>query len=179
MNFRVSFILLVLVVVIGGYVFLFQPQSQPEGTPPAPWFYEIDYNDITNISITYQGERQDFAITDGGWIFEDTGEPVDIERWGGIPFLLGGPRTSRALVAEQVDNPADFGLDPPESTITMTMESERQISLLLGIKSPDGNSHYAQMVGFPSLFLVTSSWGDVLNRLVTEPPVVAAVPEAT
>jgi len=178
MNFRVSFILLVLVAVVGGYVLIFELQRQPERPPAAPWFYDISTEDITNISVTFEGQRQAFAITDQGWVFEDTGEPVDVDRWGGITLLLSGPRTTR-VVEEQFDNPAQYGLDPPQSYITVRLKGGRQIDILLGDKTPDGIKHYAQVVGYDPLFLIHSSWGDVLNRLVTEPPVIIPTPEPT
>ena len=58
MNFRVSFILLVLVAVVGGYVLIFELQRQPEKSPREPWFYDIGYDDIVNISVTYGGQRR-------------------------------------------------------------------------------------------------------------------------
>jgi hypothetical protein len=40
----------------------------------------------------------------------------------------------------------------------------------LADKTTDGTNHYGQITGFPDLFLITAGWGDVLTRLVTEPP---------
>ena len=178
MNFRISFILLVLVAVVGGYVLIFELQRQPEKSPNAPWFYDIGYDDIVNISVTYGGQRQAFVKKEQTWVFEDTEEPVNMDRWGGIPLLLSGPRSLR-VVDEQIDNPSEYGLDPPESYITVGLKDGRQLSVLLGNTTPDGNSHYAQVVGSAPLFLIHSSWGDIINRLVTEPPVVIPTPEPT
>lgn len=176
MNFRVSFILLVLAAVVGGYVLLFELRRLPETPPEAPWFYDIGFDEITNVSVAYKGQQQSFARKEVGWVFEDTGEPVNMDRWGGITLLLSGPRVAR-VVEEQFDNPAEYGLEPPESYITVTIKGGRQISFLLGSKTPDANANYAQVVGYPSLFLITSAWGDVINRLVTEPPVVTPIPQ--
>lgn len=178
MNFRVSFILLVLVAVVGGYVLIFELQRVPERASEAPWFYDIGYEDIANISVTYGGQRQAFVLKEQGWVFEDTEEPLNMERWSGIPFLLSGPRSMR-VVKERIENPAEYGLDPPQTYITLGLKDGRQISILLGNTTPDGTSHYAQAVGSAPLFLVHSSWGDIINRLVTEPPRLIPTPEPT
>ena len=170
MNFRISFILMVLVAVVGGYVLIFELQRQSEESPwTGPWFYDVGFEDITSISVTYREQRQAFVRKEQGWIFEDTGEPVNLERWGGIPLLLSGPRSTR-LLAEQIDNPAEYGLDPPQSHITVGIKGGRQISILLGNKTPDGASYYGQVADSAPLFLILGSWGDIINRLVTEPP---------
>lgn len=178
MNFRISFILLVLVAVVGGYVLIFELQRVPEKSPEAPWFYDIGFEDITSISVTYGGQRQAFVLKEQGWVFEDTEKPVNMDRWGGIVLLLSGPRSMR-VVEEQIENPAEYGLDPPQTYITIGLKDGRQVSVLLGNKTPDGTSHYAQAAGSAPLFLVHSSWGDVINGLVTEPPVLIPTPEAT
>ena len=177
MNFRVSFILLVLVAVVGGYVLIFELQRRPGTEPDPPFFYDVEMDDITNVTVTYKGQREAFVKIENQWFFEDTGGPVDMQRWGGIPLLLTGPQAASVL-KEQVNNPAEYGLDPPETSITVTLEGGRQASVLLGNMTPDGISHYSQVVGYSPLYLVTSTWGGVINRLVTEPPVIFAPPEA-
>ncbi len=180
MNFRVSFILLVLLAVVGGYVLFFELQREPKVEPQPPFFYNVQEQDITGVSVTYQGQRLAFAQKDNQWVFEDSGAPVDPNRWSGIPLLLSGPRAASVLLP-QLSNAAEYGLDPPETTIAITISGGQEIDVLLGFKTPDGLSNYAQVVGFQSLLLVSASWGDVMNRLVTEPPVVtpAATPGPT
>ena len=176
MSFRVSFILLVLVAVVGGYVFLFQLQNQGEVSLQNPWFYDVGFGDITAISVTYLGDTQDFSKTQEGWVFQETGEPVDNQRWGGIVLLLTGPRSSRVL-QERIDNPQEYGLDPAITRISVTVLESREILMTIGDKTPDGSSSYAMVEGSANLFTVPSDWADVLNRLVIEPPVLPPTPE--
>ncbi|MBI4338742.1 MAG: hypothetical protein HY680_02170 [Chloroflexi bacterium] len=175
MSFRVSFILLVLLAVVGGYVVFYELQQKPKSEPNPPWFYDVAFDEITAIQVEYQGQRQSFASTPDGWGFSDTGQPVDYDRWGGVQLLLTGPRSAR-LAAEHIDNPRDYGLNPALTTIVVTLKSGQQITTLLGEKTPDGSNHYAQVLGQDSLFLITSAWGDVINRLVTEPPILPPTP---
>lgn len=176
MSFRISFILLVLVAVVGGYVLIFELQRQPTKVPEPPFFYDVQPEAIARVSVTYQGQEQVFLKKDGVWLFEGSGDPVNMERWSGITLLLSGPRAARVLLPE-FGNPAEYGLDPPETNISLTLEGGQPISVLVGYKTPDELSSYAQVVGFPQLLLVSSSWSEVINRLVTEPPVVTPTPE--
>ncbi len=95
---------------------------------------------------------------------------MDLDRWGGIPLLVTGPRSSRVL-EERIDDPAAYGLESPQTVVEVSLEDGRQIAVHLGDVTPDGNGNYAQLVGFPTLFIVNVSWGEVLNRLVLEPPI--------
>ncbi|MCL0044286.1 DUF4340 domain-containing protein [Dehalococcoidia bacterium] len=175
MNYRISFILLVMLAVVGGYVFIFELQQEPEKDPLPPWIYDIEFTDIIGVNVTYQGKSQSFIRVDYEWNFKDTGDPVDLDRWSGIPLLLSGPRIDRVLTEQSV-NLVEFGLAPPESDISVTIEGGRKLSMSLGHKTPDGASHYALMPGSPTMFLINSSWGDVINRLVIEPPILISTP---
>ena len=177
MNFRVSFILLVLVAVIAGYVLIFELQRRPDTELDPPFFYDVGVDDITNVYVTHHGQREAFAKIDDQWLFEDAREPVDMERWSGIPLLLTGPMAERVLM-DQTDNLAEYGLDPPVTDITLTLDGGRQITVLLGHLTPDGLSNYAQVQGYSPIYLLTSTWGEVMIRLVTEPPLIVDPPEA-
>ena len=176
MSFRVSFILVVLVAVVGGYVFLFQLQNQGEVSEQNPWFYDVGFGDIIDIKVTYLDDTQDFTKTPTGWVFRETGEPVDNQRWGGIVLLLTGPRSSRVL-EEHVENPEEYGLVPARTRISVTVLGGVEILMSIGDKTPDGSSSYAMADGSTTLFTVPSDWADILNRLVTEPPVISPTPQ--
>lgn len=169
MNYRVSFILVVLVAIVGGYVVLFQLQNTGEVEPQNPWVYDITFGDITGIQVTHRGDTQTFVRAESGWVFADSLEPVDNDRWGGVPLLLTGPRSSRVL-EEVVQDPASFGLDPPLTHIVITLRSESKIDLYIGDKTPDAGGSYVMVGGSETLFTAPSDWTDVLTRLVIEPP---------
>lgn len=170
MNFRISFILIILVAVVGGYVLIFELNRRPDKEPEPPYFYDVEITDIGGITISLKDTQQSFIKAGNKWVFEDSGSPVDPARWSGIPLLLTGPRAARVL-KNTLEDPQEYGLDPPETHITVTLEDGRAINVILGYKTPDGLSHYAQVVGFAQLYLVSSTWGDVINRIATEPPV--------
>lgn len=171
--------LVVLAAVLGGYVLFFELQKGPTREPDAPWFYNINERDISQISITHLGENQTFTKQDGSWYFDNgsgsLSQIVNIDRWGGIPLLVTGPRSSR-LLQEHVSDPAQFGLSEPVSHISILLRDGRQVDVLLGDLTADGSDNYASLEGTTSVFLVDVTWGEVLNRLVTEPPVLPEAP---
>ena len=170
MNLRTTFLLVVFLAVVAGYFFFFQARRSGTTEPEPPWFYTATMEDIQRITITTPGQSRAFRQERDGWAFEEpAGLPVDPARWGGITLLLSGPQ-SRRLLASSVEDPAKFGLTSPQGVVSVELRGERQVRILLGQRTPDGSAHYAQQEGDPRLFLVDASWGEVLTRLVTEPP---------
>ena len=174
MNFRITFVLAVLAVVVGGYVVFFELQKTTERATQPLWFYNVHDDDIQRISITHEGETQAFIKGTGEqfqWFFDDgTDTEVDLNRWGGIPLLVTGPR-SRRVLEERIDDLIAYGLEPPQTVVAVSLYDGRELSVRIGDSTPDNSGSYAQLAGFPTLFLIDASWGEVLSRLVTEPPV--------
>jgi hypothetical protein len=176
MNVRLSIILVVVLILVGGYVFLYEVRKVPQPKEEPPWFYDVNMMDIVRISITHEGKTVAFVREGEDWYFDDPQRsPVNLDRWSGIVLLLSGPRSNR-LLAETIDDPTKYGLDPPRSIIQVSLEDGREFEIHLGDKTPDGVNQYASMVGNPGLFLITGAWGDVLVRLVTEPPYITPTP---
>ncbi|MBI2855487.1 MAG: DUF4340 domain-containing protein [Chloroflexi bacterium] len=171
MNIRTSVLLVIALALVSGYVFFAQREGTVEPTDEPPWFYNVELNDMRQITITHLGEEAVFALgTDGRWHLGDPdGLPVGGERWGGIESLLSGPKTRRMLDPQPAEL-EPYGLDSPPTRIEVDLKDGRTIPLLLGLLAPNEGNHYAQIEGFPQVFLVYSGWGDVLTRLISEPP---------
>ena len=66
MSFKVT-IALIVVAVISGVVFYFNPFVQDEEKKlPKPWFYQVNVDDMTSIGITFQGDSILFVKTSAG-----------------------------------------------------------------------------------------------------------------
>jgi len=141
-----------------------------EKTKQPPWVYTMDDDALVSIDVTYKGETMAFRRDDKfQWHFDKPdGEPVNLERWGGIPLLLSGPRSQRVL-AQEVKDLAPYGLVSPQMTIKLGFGGE-PLSILVGDSTPDGKGYYMQVRGYPAVYTVDYTWGDVIARLVTEPP---------
>ena len=117
----------------------------------------MDDNSLVNILVTYEGETIEYQKREGGvrWfiIEEDRERQVYQDKWSGTPLLLSGPRVNRTL-ADEMEDPAQYGLDPPITVVRLTERTGRQYEAHLGLETPDGLNQYARLVGSPKLFSV-------------------------
>ena len=83
---------------------------------------------------------------------------------------MSGPQTQRLLVADKVDDPAQYGLDDPNLIINFDLIGGRNLRLKLGDATSDFKHYYCQINDFEELFIISSMWNDVLGDLVTDLP---------
>ena len=174
MNLRFSLVVLILCswVAVGAAWFVDSGFGEEEPEAEPPYFYNIPVDDLRHIVLQAGDQTQGFHLREdvGRWFIDGLQDvPANLYRWGGITTLMGGPRTQRVL-AQTIDDPAKYGLDAPTSRYTVTLRDGTERTFVIGDRTPNGESTYARMEGFPQLVLVDSSWNDVLDRLVTEPP---------
>jgi len=176
MNLRLSILLVVVLVIFGGtfLVLRFTDSNEPKQT--SPWLYRIDEGDIIGLELIYKGDPITYYRSPASldWYIagleEGTSDvPVFQQMWGGTPLLLSGPRVTRPL-SDTIDDPAEFGLEPPETAITVHDRYGNQVSFHLGIPTPDNQNQYARLVGDDTLFTVPIEWAEVVNRLAIDPP---------
>ena len=74
------------------------------------------------------------------------------------------------IVAPSFDNPASFGLDPPQTVVKVTERSGLVYEFHMGSTTPDEENQYTYLVGDPTLFTVPQIWAQVINNLADEPP---------
>lgn len=174
MNVRSTVIFVVAALVAGTVVILDPFDEREQEGPGKPWFYQVSVDEIETIAVTHDGQRIKFVrSTPHRFLFEDpSGVPPDETRFGGIPLLASGPRAKRELSpsSDLVEARSEYGLQEPETTISLGLSAGRSLEFRLGDKTSDGRHHYGEVAGLPGLFLIASSWGDVLARLADEPP---------
>ena len=172
MNIRLTFLLLAILLLFGGAILVVTNRESPPD-PDEDWLFKVDDNTITHIEVAYQGETAVYDKKPGGtkWFIVADGKdiPVFQEKWSGTPLLLSGPRVNRTL-SDEIGNPADYGLEPPETVVRVTERTGRTYEFHMGIVTPDGENQYARLVGSEKLFTVPQIWAMVINRLVFQPP---------
>ena len=171
MNLWATLILIVVGIVIGVVVWINPFKAEEIEQEKAPWFYQVTESDIDIIEVQVLNETVKFVRDEERrWQFEGlTGVTPRRERWGGMVLILTGPRTRRQL-KETVDNPVQYGLANPRTKVRIKLVDGRDIKVSLGNVTTDGKHHYGQVEGFDQLFLITSTWGEVLQKLATDPP---------
>ena len=185
------------------------PGTLTSATPtPDPWVYDIDADAIAHISVTHMGKTVEYENTQGGWVIKDGSDtPVYGALWAGTPLLLSTGRPT--LVSQNIfgDLPA-YGLDHPQTMVTLIDDSGARLSYTLGDPTPDGHSWYAALTvtliddsgvglsyslgepapggngwsaaltGDDSLHTLPSVWCELVSRLAVAPPY-PPVPAAT
>ncbi|MQF48977.1 DUF4340 domain-containing protein [SAR202 cluster bacterium AC-647-N09_OGT_505m] len=171
MSIRTSIILVVTLVMVAGYVFFIQIERPTEDQDTAPWFYNVDMSDMTQISITDREEEAVFFLgEDNHWHIDDPeGLPVGQDLWGGVNLILSGPKSRRLLDVQPTDL-EPYGLESPLVKIDVKLRDGRTLPVRLGFLTPNQVNVYAKIEGFPQIFTLYSGWGDVLTRLITQPP---------
>ena len=170
MNVRLSILLVIVLVLIGGSVGITQALRTKEPREQEPWFFKLNVGDIEQISVTHNDEHTEYAYEGSQWVIKDgNATPVFVDKWAGATLLLSGPRSSRALDIEIVD-PAEYGFDPPQTKVEIVDKSGFPLRFELGDPTPDGDNWYARLEESPRLFTVASSWCEVVSKLATEPP---------
>lgn len=175
MNLRITLFLVVVAIAVGVVVMINPFEEVETREPDEPWFYQVAMEDIISIKVTRNEDKVSFFKNDeGAWEFEDPpGIPPYHDRWAGITLLLSGPQTRRDLTvaAQTIDDPAQYGLDEPNTIVDVGLTQDRSLQFRLGDLTTDGGSYYGQVIGFPQLYLVVEIWGRVVARLATEPPI--------
>ncbi len=175
MNVRLTILLAVIAVMIGATWAIIEFTDlvfREESDPDEPWLFVIDEGDITFIEVSHGGESVKYSRDSGSrqWmIVGDPSYPVFQQKWGGTPLLLSGPRVNRGL-SGTIGNPAEYGLDPPETVVRVSDWAGNTVEFHMGIPTPDGDNQYARLLGDEALYTVPSVWADVVNRLALDPP---------
>ena len=175
MNVRLTILLAVLAAMIASTWAIIEFTdlvSRGEPEQEEPWLFKIDETDIAYIEVVYQGEAIEFLREPGSHQWEIIGDPnypVFHERWAGTTLLLSGPRVDRGL-KQTIDDPAQYGLDPPESIVRVTDIAGNSFEFHMGKPTPDGRNQYVRLVGDGALYTVPAVWADVVNRLAYDPP---------
>ena len=171
MNVRLSILLVLVLLLIGGSVGITYSLRSKEPTKQPPWLYKINVDNIANISVTHGDAQTEYArITEGQWVIKDGNDtPVDTAAWSGATQTLSGPRSSRVL-AEQIDEPAKYGLESPRTRVRLLDKSGYPLMFYLGDATPDGKNWYAKVETSSRLFTVTSLWGREVAKIATDPP---------
>ena len=175
MNIRLTILMVVVVAIAGGAWAIIEFTdivSRGEVKEDEPWVWSMEEGDITYIRVTHGGQSVEYARDSGSYqwmILGDPDYPVFQQRWGGTPLLLSGPKADRGL-KETIENPADYGLDPPESAVMVRDYAGNTIEFHMGIPTPDNTNQYARLVGDDGLYTLPKVWADVVNRLALDPP---------
>ncbi|MFC1988512.1 DUF4340 domain-containing protein [Chloroflexota bacterium] len=183
MRLRNIFILLAILLALGGYYYFSNIPEPPAIPEPILYVWNTDVDTIEHIEIRllHEDKGQAFIkIPEEGkypWYFDDQERSeVSTTRWGGIPMLLSRPGADRPIAQNVTpEKLAVFGLSQPQMEINLGLEDGNIINIKVGNSAPDGHAFYVQLPNTKDVALIDNTWYEVVERLVTEPPYV--IPE--
>jgi hypothetical protein len=179
MNRRNLLILLVVLAVLGGYVYFAevrQDKSPAEETSTEQSsLWTMSAEDVIRLEIeqpvTAAAVRLTYYGEEVGWqCSEPPLEATDQDRVQQIVSQLADIRANRVL-SETNEPLSVFGLAAPGYVIRIMPLDEDEIVLCIGDKNPQGTAYYAQIEGQQPIYLLPTDALDQAIGLLTSPPV--------
>jgi len=176
MSVRLTGILILVLAITAGLVFYLRV-SQPEKTEEdRPEIWAVDEKKIDRLEINLVKEKKQIAFfldkDKDKWFFDDYRKtPLDKKRWGGIIFLLSNPKGKRKI-ADRAENLDAYGLGRPKTIISLGIDNkDKPLEILIGDPTPQKDQFYVKLGHSDPIYLVNSSFVEVIDRLVSEPPI--------
>lgn len=182
MNPRLTLILVVILVLIGGYLYLFEFRADRKNSPTETDGIEIygttygEY-DIVELDLLGPEAAARFARTNDtptrDWEMLQpthlTPEALDQVRVNGAAVRMAGLTASQVIT--DVTALGQYGLDKPALTVTLTLSNGQSITLYGGKPTPvDGNRYLQVATENRSVYVIPSLAIDELRRLLDQPP---------
>ncbi len=189
MDRRITIILVVVLAVLGGYIwyaFLREDAPPIEPVTPAPTpiaVLEFDDSQAMALQVRDVKNNQTTRVVREGdaWKMEQPAQgqafAPPIER---LLFALAALKAERKIASPT--DLAAYGLNPPAYQVQVTMQDGSGYTLALGNQNPDKSYFYAMKNSDAAVYLITASIGEDIQALVTSPPYTptpALMPQAT
>lgn len=187
MNSRLTLALLAILAVLGGYVFFVEKDKAPPTPTPFPGAAPVTTpialttglsEDIQAINIrTPEGRAVLTRPPGGNWLVTApvVGEADQI-RVATSAGRLAPLTASREISA--TGKLSDFGLDPIQTSLTITRKDATTDEINIGDSTPDGQNYYVRKGNSGSLYLVSKLTIDDIKKFVTDPPLPKPTPTA-
>jgi hypothetical protein len=140
--------------------------------PPYLRLFQLTDKDLIYFEVSSGDQAATYTKNEntGQWYIRGEPEvPVNSEKWGETPVLISGPRVDK-IIADTFDNPEQYGLDPPQTTVKITQPEFGVLEFHLGDSTEDGKYLYARVFGQPELFAMPKVMAQQIINLATQPP---------
>lgn len=144
-----------------------EAQEEQEDTIP---LFEMNSDDITEISYTYEGETIDMVSDDGIWIMKDTDRPMNSAYIDAVKGAMSCVVAVR-VITENTDNLTEYGLDDEHASLRyrVSCSDGTSHSLRFGIKlTTDDSVYYAMVDDDSKIYAMSSNYYDVLSYSLSE-----------
>ncbi len=183
MNFRLTAIMLGVLALLGVGVwfseFRDRGSADAQATKPDKQNLEIfkfEDKDTQQLEVAradqrVRAERREQAE----WVLQPSGLPGDRLRINSLLFRLASLQATRR-VADAPTDLAQYGLDNPALTATVTQTDGTEYVLQTGAKAPTDAGTYVKKATDPAVFLIQNQTVTDLDRFVSDPPIQQPTP---
>ncbi|MGQ9458815.1 MAG: DUF4340 domain-containing protein [Anaerolineae bacterium] len=174
MNVRTTLILVILLALLGAYVYFFEIKGEigkeATPTPSTVQVWDLEEGQVVGLTVTGpEGTTRLRREVGSEWQMEaPSQEPADDLRVGALSDSLAHLSATRALT--DVTDLEPFGLATSSWTVEVALANGEIYRLQIGEQNPSGGSYYVKKEGDPTIYLVYASTVQGLQRLVTNPP---------
>ncbi len=151
-------ILGLLACVLGGYTYLTTSDTRPlsgqlAGAQEERPVLNFAAEDVTQIALLYNKRRLTCQRTAEGWKQTPSGLPIPTDTIQDFLTNMGKLLQLGELTGVQTEL-AEYGLKPPEASITLQLQGQETRNLHIGARNPVQSSLYAQINEAPQVVLV-------------------------
>ena len=167
MRWKTTLALLLATVGIGAYISLYEIKqpTRSERRREAKHVLDIDPAAVSAIILNLPEAKTTLIRTGDAW----TMQPSGLRGNGALTAQLlnhVSPLRAERVLAGTPDKPLDlasFGLEPPSSSITLTVNG-RPVTLLIGEKTAVGGNRYMKDADRPEVFIVPEAIFTIINQ---------------
>jgi hypothetical protein len=165
MQFRNTIIVLVLLILVGGYIYFFQAGKPEEATKK---LFNIKSDDITRVVLKYPGQEIEIERSDGGWkVVKPIKVDADTSAVNTLTHEIADADVKRT-VDEHPTNLALYGLDKPAVTVVVGTKDKAFPGIEVGRTTPIGYSVYIKATDKPAVMLTAGGFGPGTKRAVSD-----------
>lgn len=124
----------------------------------APKILSLNQPDIAQISIQHFAQQPIELVKDQSGTWQIT-QPIPLAaNQEAVSTLLSSLSSldSDRLIEDKVSDLAQYGLDSPRLALNVKLKNKQSQKLLIGDRTPTGNSYYAMLAGDPRLFTLAT-----------------------
>jgi len=167
MSFRNTLILAVIVALFGVYLYNVEKPAMEREAEQSK-LLDIARDKVTKLAI--DSAKGKIELTKAGDKWQITAPPkgdADVPTVEGILGAVLGAEVKKT-VDEKPGDLKPFGLDPPETTLVLTLDGGETRKLSFGKKTPIGGAAYARRGDEPAVLLTTDSVRTGVQKDLTE-----------
>lgn len=163
MRLRNTIIVLILLVVVGGYALVVLLGSRPV---PTPTLYKVAAKDISRVDLRYPGREIELVRNpDHTWRIV---KPIKADADQGAVDTLAQNIAQVQLTKTIEEKPASlapFGLDQPSVVVTITTDKGGALPALdVGKMSPVGSGVYVKLADKPAVLMTASDFPGAVTK---------------